>query len=220
MKNELFIEMQFCSWVVRAFYPQFLSSISKILEDNLNNNLRIDLLDNDLFTHKITRNILLDESNKEFKSFLTEAAWKILDNQGYDLTNLQVFLSGVYGQSHYRGSGQEYHLHSGNQITAFYFIEVPKNSCQLTFHDPRPGKVATDLPLKNTDEVLSSLQNIVYEPKPGDIIYTNSWLPHTLTRNLNEQPFKYLHISFIVGPKRPTVNNNFTHYSDLNTVIV
>lgn len=219
MKNELFIDMQFCTWIVRAFYPQFLPSIGKTLDDNLKNNLRADLIDNDLFTQKITNNIFLNESNKDFVNYLTDASWKILNDQGYDLTNLQVYLSGIFGQSHYKGSGQEQHLHSGSQITAFYFIEVPKNSCRIIFHDPRSGKVATDIPLKKTNEVLGSSENIVYEPKPGDIIYTNSWLPHTITRNENTQPFKFLHISFNVGFKQPVQNNSQTS-SNLNTVIV
>jgi uncharacterized protein (TIGR02466 family) len=220
MKNELFIDMQFCSWIVRASYPQFLSTASKILEENLKNNLRIDLLDDDLFTHKITHNIVLEENDKELADYLTSSAWKILNDQGYDLTNLQVLLSGVFGQSHYRGSGQEQHIHNENQITAFYFIEVPKNSCRLIFHDPRPGKVASSIPLRKTNEFLSSSENIEYNPKPGDVIYTNSWLPHTITRNLNDQPFKFFHISFNLGHKQPMVNNSKSSSSGFETVIV
>ena len=220
MKNELFIDMQFCTWIVRSSYPQFLSYISKKLEDNLENNLLVNHSDNDLFAQKITNNIFLDEDSREFESFLTEAAWKILDDQGYDLSNLQVFLSGLHGQSHYRGSGQEQHLHSGSQITAFYFIEVPNNSCQLLFHDPRPGKVATDIPLKNNNQLSCGSENLVYEPKPGDIIYTNSWLPHTITRNQSIHPFKFLHITFNVGPEQPMINNYKLHSSDLKTEIV
>lgn len=220
MKNELFIDMQFCTWLVRASYPQFLSSTSKTLEDNLKNNLRTDVIDEVLFTQKLTNNIVLNESNRDFVNYITDAAWKILNDQGYDLTGLHVYLSGIFGQSHYRGSGQEQHLHSGSQITAFYFIEVPKNSCRIIFHDPRPGKVATDIPLKKTNEVLSSSENIVYEPRPGDIIYTNSWLPHTITRNQSDQPFKFIHITFNVGLKQPMQNNSQISSSNLNTVIV
>jgi uncharacterized protein (TIGR02466 family) len=116
--------------------------------------------------------------------------------------------------------GQEQHFQSGSQITAFYFIEVPKNSCRIIFHDPRPGKVASDIPIRKTNEVLSSSENIVYEPRPGDIIYTNSWLPHTITRNQSDHPFKFIHITYSVGLKQPMNKNSKSLSSGFETVIV
>ena len=220
MKNELFIDMQFCSWVAKSYHPQFLASVSKILEDNLKKNIKDSHLDKEMYPLGITNNIIIDNSIIEFADCIVGSVWKILTDQGYDLSNLQVYISSMYGQSHSKGSGQEQHLHSGSLITAFYFIEVPVNSCQVLFHDPRPGKVSTDLPLKDINLISGGSQTVAYTPRPGDLIFSNSWLPHTISRNLSDDPFKFIHITTNVSPITYQPHSNKLNQSPLNTTIV
>jgi hypothetical protein len=64
-------------------------------------------------------------------------------------------------------------------------------------HDPRPGKVSVDL--KKGDEssgtLSASMAGVV--AKPGDLIFTNSWLPHSFTRHNNDEPMRFVHINIM-----------------------
>ena len=36
---------------------------------------------------------------------------------------------------------------------------------------------------------------INFEPKVGQFMFTNAWLPHSFTKNNSEQPFKFIHFN-------------------------
>ena len=92
-------------------------------------------------------------------------------------------------------------LASGAQITGFYFLECPENSCRPVFQDPRPAKYYAHLQEANPMMATLSSNEINYQPNAGDFFFTNSWLPHSFTRNANVKPFKFIHFSLGVSYK-------------------
>jgi hypothetical protein len=41
---------------------------------------------------------------------------------------------------------------------------------------------------------------INFELKPGDLILTNNWLPHSFTRHAAEEPIRFIHFNVFVQP--------------------
>ena len=109
---------------------------------------------------------------------------------------MQTYYQSIWMQEHYHSSGMEKHIHSnGAQLVGFYFLEVPENSSRLVFHDPRPAKVQIDFDEKNAEEITLASQAINFQPKVGELYFTNAWLPHSFTRNGSDKPLKFVHIN-------------------------
>jgi uncharacterized protein (TIGR02466 family) len=135
----------------------------------------------------------------EFAQYVSQTAWNILDSQGYDMTRLVTYFQEMWAQQHWRYSGMDQHAHgSGSQITAIYFTSVPADSSAMVIYDPRPAKVITALPMKDGDGI--ARQQLTFRPKVGMLILTPSWLPHSFTRSMSEEPMVFVHMNLSVGP--------------------
>ena len=85
----------------------------------------------------------------------------------------------------------------------------PKDSPKLVFHDPRPAKVYANLPEFNSSDATYGSVIINYPPEPGKMMFTNSWLPHTIQRNPSKTPFRLVHWNLgvmWVPPKEDSTN--------------
>lgn len=142
------------------------------------------------------------------EQFIAQAGWTILDNQGYDMSSLNAVVSEFWAQKHFRFSGMEQHVHPhGVMLSGFYFLECPDGGSVVELHDPRPGKVQASLPLKDQSIVREANNSILIKPKPGMMLVTNSWLPHSFTRNSSDLPVKFIHfnISVMQAPNKAPI---------------
>jgi len=144
-----------------------------------------------------------------FAQYVSQTAWNILNSQGYNMDQLVTFFTEMWTQEHKTGSYMETHVHPrGAQISAFYFLDVPPDSCQIILHDPRPAKVMINLFPKDDKVISGATDPIVLSPQPGMLIFTNSWLPHSFSQNRNELPCRFVHMNLSVMPapaKEPDV---------------
>jgi hypothetical protein len=93
------------------------------------------------------------------------------------------------------------HVHGyRSQIVGFYFLETPEGGSNVVFHDPRAGKVQIDLPEQDVGMATAASKMINFTPKPGMMIFTNSWLAHSFTRHAAELPIKFVHFNLNVIP--------------------
>lgn len=147
---------------------------------------------------------LNDKSIINFYQYVVNTAWNLLKSQGYKMDGVSTYFEGAWCQEHYRYSSMDYHIHNDSKMIAFYFMECPKNPPKLTIHDPRPGKIMNDLPEENMSEISMASSIINFTPTPGLLVYTNSWVPHSITRNKSDKPFRFVHMN--IGT-RPLVTN-------------
>jgi uncharacterized protein (TIGR02466 family) len=148
-----------------------------------------------------------DERISSFVQYVSNIAWDVLNKQGYNMDLFYTDASEMWGQSHPHTSSMEKHSHGyGSYLTGFYFLDTPDNSSQMHLHDPRAVKVFNDLPARKINEVSSATSLIYYEPEPGDIIFTNSWLEHSFTRNGSNFPYNFIHINVRVVPRQDGSN--------------
>jgi len=137
---------------------------------------------------------------EEFSLYVSQTAWNILESQGYNMDRLATFFTEMWTQEHGHLSSMETHIHGhGSQISAFYFIDAPKGSCKLVLHDPRSAKVITNLPEKDNTKITMGSHQIVFTPEAGTLIFANAWFPHSLTKNMSQEPMKFVHMNLSVA---------------------
>ena len=190
-----------------SYFSSVLYTIEKpeLLSGALNaSNDALDKIEKTTEMHDVYQNIMSgsligDPRVSELENFIANAGWSILDNQGYNMDNFMTFLSEFWAQKHHKFSGMEQHVHPhGVALSGFYFLECPEGGCMAEFHDPRPGKVQSSLPYKDLSIIREANNSVFVVPKPGMLLITNSWLPHSFTRNTSDVPVKFIHFNISV----------------------
>ena len=116
------------------------------------------------------------------------------------MDNLVTYFTEMWTQEHNYLSSMETHVHGrGAQVSAFYFLDAPPKGCKLVIHDPRPGKVMINLPETDPNAITSGSHQVVFTPEPGALIFTNSWVPHSFTKNFSREPVRFVHMNLSVA---------------------
>jgi len=178
--------------------PDFLESVNAISEEALKVQRKERDL-NEIYPVYMTDNYFGDPRMAGFTNFVGGTAWNILNEQGYAMQNKAVQFTEMWTQEHYKHSAMDAHVHGyGSQITGFYFLETPEDCSHVVFHDPRSGKVQIDLPEQDMTMATPASKMINFTPKPGMMIFSNSWLSHSFTRHAADKPIKFVHFNLTV----------------------
>jgi uncharacterized protein (TIGR02466 family) len=190
----------FASMIYTIQKPEFLDDV-KAVSDELLEASKKAMPMNETYPFMMTGSMIGAKRTKAFEQFIAESAWIILDSQGYNLDVLGAFVSEMWAQEHFKYSGMEQHVHShGVVLSGFYFTTAPEDGCMIELHDPRPGKVQASLPLKDASQVRDANNSLFIKPKAGMMIFSNSWLPHSFTRNSTNESVKFVHFNVSVRP--------------------
>lgn len=178
--------------------PDFLESVASVSQENLTESRKTQSL-NEIYPLYTTGNYYADPRMAMFSEFIGATAWNILNEQGYAMSDKAVSFAEMWTQEHYKHSAMDAHVHGfGSQIVGFYFLETPENCSRLVFHDPRAAKVQIDLPEQDMGMATPASKMINFEPKPGMMIFANSWLAHSFTRHAADLPIKFVHFNLTV----------------------
>lgn len=194
------LDLNFSSSVYKCNRKEFIPVIKPVFEEYIAKSKDLnDLFD--IFPINQTDTFVLDERISEFSHYIANISWDILGSQGYKTELYLTQVVELWGQSHSKTSSMEYHTHESTVLSGFFFIDVPANSSDLVFHDPRSAKVHSNLIEKNRADLTLASNSVFYKPEPGDIIITNSWLPHSITRNKSNEMLNLLHFNINVVPR-------------------
>jgi len=175
--------------------PSFLDNVKTVSYDYLRDIKKQKKMDK-IYPMYHTYNFSNDNRIQDFSNYILNTAWNVLKNQGFNMDNLQTYYMGMWMQYHLKSSSMEQHVHpNGCKIVGFYILEAPKNCSQIVIHDPRPGKVQDSFGPEFTCYIENSTNSIYIPPKPGMLMFTNSWLPHSFTRNGSDFPFSFIHFN-------------------------
>jgi len=178
--------------------PDFLEVVNTVSEEALEPRRKEQKLD-DIYPLYVTEHYFSDSRIRGFTEFIGATAWNILNEQGYDMLGKAVQFTEMWTQEHYKHSAMDAHVHGyGSQIVGFYFLETPEDCSRVVFHDPRAGKVQADLPEQDINMATPASKMINFTPKPGMMIFANSWLAHSFTRHAAELPIKFVHFNLTV----------------------
>jgi len=188
-------ELHFPSVIYTVQKPEFLESVKQACHEGLGK-AKQNKKHDDLYPVYMTDSLFEDERIEDLGNFIVTAGWDILKDQGYNTNGLNTFLTELWCQEHGKHSLMEQHVHGmGAQIVGFYFIDTPENCSKPVFYDPRPGKVQTNLPENNVNNLTPASQMANFKPVPGMLIFANAWLPHSFTRHGSEEPIRFIHFS-------------------------
>ena len=152
----------------------------------------------------MTNSLLNDTRIVNFANFIAQAGWTILDNQGYNMNSHMTYVSELWCQEHQKSSGMEQHTHPfGVLLSGFYFLDVPDDSCMIQIYDPRSSKVQLSLPEKDNTIITEASNSMYIKPKDGMMVISNSWLPHSFTRNGSDSSCKFIHFNISVRQIQP-----------------
>jgi uncharacterized protein (TIGR02466 family) len=184
--------------------PDFLDIVNTVSEEALEVRRKDHEL-NDIYPVYMTGSYFGDPRMLEFTEFIGATAWNILGEQGYAMQNKAVQFTEMWTQEHHKHSAMDAHVHGfGSQIVGFYFLETPEDCSRVVFHDPRAAKVQIDLPEQDMGMATPASKMINFTPKPGMMIFANSWLMHSFTRHSAEKPIKFVHFNLTVIPAPQT----------------
>ncbi len=198
LNTQLDVAFHFSSPIYLINRPDFLTAVKEVSEEYLEKARAKQDLD-EIYPVVMGDSFYMDSRIDGFADFVGATAWNILQEQGYAMEDKVVSFTEMWTQEHHKHSSMEQHIHGfGTQIVGFYFLEVPKNSLKVVFHDPRAGKVQIDLPEKDINLATSASRMINFEPKEGQLIFSNSWIPHSFTRHSSNTPIKFVHFNLTV----------------------
>lgn len=178
--------------------PEFLEDVKKASNDALRNIRKTSKMDEIYPVMQV--DISSDERVLPFLEYVVNTAWNLLDSQGYAMQGLSTYFTEIWCQEHHKYSSMEYHHHNDSQLVAFYFLECPENSPRLSIHDPRPTKNMVNIPEKDVNTLTMASSQLNFVPEVGTLMFTNSWLPHSFSRNASVKPFKMIHMNIAVRP--------------------
>jgi uncharacterized protein (TIGR02466 family) len=178
--------------------PDFLEAVNTVSEEALEVQRKERDL-NEIYPVYMTQNFFGDPRMAGFSEFVGATAWNILNEQGYAMQDKAVSFAEMWTQEHYKHSAMDAHVHGyGSQIVGFYFLETPEGGSNVVFHDPRAAKVQIDLPEQDMNMATPASKMINFTPKPGMMIFANSWLMHSFTRHAADKPIKFVHFNLTV----------------------
>jgi len=190
--------LYFPTSVYIAQRPDFLKSVMEVSEDNLREAKKAHLK-NEIYPVYMSQSYFNDIRIMDFSKFIAQTAWDILKDQGYNMEDKHTFFTEMWTQEHSKHSLMEQHIHKfGAQIVGFYFLDTPEGCSRLIIHDPRPAKTIIGLDETNMAVATEASDMINFEPKPGMIVFANSWLPHSFSRHESEKPIKFVHFNLSV----------------------
>lgn len=205
--NILTVENHFATTAYFIDKPEFLETAKFVAKEYLLQVKKDKPKVDKLYPVYMSGSFWHDERIRDLVLFIGRAAWNILNDQGHNMDNQEVYFQELWAQEHYTHSANDEHVHgNGCQITGFYILEAPEDCSMIAIHDPRPAKVQINLPEKDSNKITAASTSAYYKPKAGQLYLLNSWVPHAFTRHGSNKPFKFIH--FNLGTRIVNTPNN------------
>ena len=150
-----------------------------------------------------TENLMKQAELYQFRRFIKSTSENILDAQGYDLKDYDIKFTEMWCQefANQGGGHHDTNIHWNNHISGFYFLKCSDRTSAPLFHDPRAGKMMTQLPEKDRNVVTLATEKVLLRPKPGTVMFFNSYLPHQFAVDNGVDPFRFIHFNLQAVPK-------------------
>lgn len=126
--------------------------------------------------------------NSQYKIICDEimkVASSISKTEGFSFKTNHIDIDNMWANVNPKYSYNKFHTHPNSFFSGVYYIQVPKNSGNICFYDPRTENermtpVYDEIPLQQRRE-------IGYEALEGRIIMFPAWLAHDVDMNLTDE---------------------------------
>jgi uncharacterized protein (TIGR02466 family) len=196
----------------------WLESLNKFSDPYINeaieNNSKLFINNKDFGLVHHSGALMNDNNFLKFIGFISKKSYLILDEQGYDLKDYSLVFRELWVQEFSKEGGgyHNIHTHWNGHISGFYFLKCSDKTSFPIFHDPRAGKIMIQLPEKDITKVTDASEKITFRPKPGTIVFFNSYLGHEFIIDHGIEPFRFIHFNLQAVPKQ-LINNDIKRIS-------
>ena len=206
----------FESVVYRKELPKYVDELNKITNSYLNKarkqakesifarekKYKVAIGDHGMSYHSHGK-LCNDKRMVDFATLIRSTAKNILETQGFDLVNHSMEYTEMWVQQFAdRGGGHHgTHVHWDNHISGFYFLKCSNRTSVPVFHDPRPGRMMLNLPIKDHTKLCYAMERQIVRPKPGTLLMFNSYLPHEFKVDSGIDAFRFIHFNIKATPK-------------------
>ena len=144
-----------------------------------------------------------DPRFKQLQDYIGATSHNLLVEMGFDLTDYQVFITEMWVQEFAKAGGGHHtlHTHWNGHMSGFYFLKASDATSMPMFEDPRPGNLMNLLPEKDRTKITYASSQVVYNVKPGRIMFFPSYMPHQYLVDLGYDPFRFIHWNCQAIPK-------------------
>lgn len=188
----------FSSPIFIHYDPSWVDDLNKSSDKYINEIKELNLKNKEDFgmTHH-SFSLVEDFNFKNFIDYIFKQSNLFLSDQGYDLKNYNFSLEELWVQEFSKKGGGNHntHIHSNTHVSGFYFLKCSDKTSMPVFHDPRPAKLITQLPLKNEQEITLGTHQIHYKPKPGTMIFFPAYMEHQYVVDDGVEPFRFIHFN-------------------------
>jgi hypothetical protein len=185
----------FASPVYNIKKPEFLAVAQKASKKALKTHGAVNPI------YPMAHGSLYDSVELEpFFGYVLNTAWNLLSEQGYQMEGLSTHFTEAWVQEHHKYSSMEYHNHGDCDLVGFYVLEAPKDAPKLVIHDPRPMRIASNIPEADLSKITTATRMVNFTLEPGTLMFTPSWLAHSFTRNPSVKPFTFIHLNINTRP--------------------
>jgi uncharacterized protein (TIGR02466 family) len=193
--------IQFPTIVYDIEKPNFLPSI-KMAVDRAMKKVRKEHKVGELYPSLMSHQMMDDKDCHPLIQYILDTAYNLLNEQGYNMDNYVTTLTEFWCQEHHKTSSMDQHVHNnGAQMVGFYFVDCPKDCSKVMFHDPRMGKPLISFEERDPKTLTFASNAVFFDPKPGMLMLTNAWLPHSFTRNGANRPMHFIHFNVAIQPR-------------------
>ncbi len=205
----------FESIVYRKELPEHVDNLIKITNDYIHKarkNTRPEILkrekkygvaigDHGLSYHSHGK-LYQDKRMADFETLIRVTAKNILESQGFDVSGHELDYTEMWVQqfADQGGGHHETHVHWDNHISGFYFLKCSDRTSVPVFHDPRPGRMMLNLPLKDTSKLCYAMERQSLKIFPGTLLMFNSYLPHEFKVDNGIDAFRFIHFNIKATP--------------------
>jgi uncharacterized protein (TIGR02466 family) len=206
----------FESIVYRKELPEHVDNLIKITNDYIHKarkNTRPEILkrekkygvaigDHGLSYHSHGK-LYQDKRMADFETLIRVTAKNILESQGFDVSGHELDYTEMWVQqfADQGGGHHETHVHWDNHISGFYFLKCSDRTSVPVFHDPRPGRMMLNLPLKDTSKLCYAMERQSLKIFPGTLLMFNSYLPHEFKVDNGIDAFRFIHFNIKATPR-------------------
>ena len=144
-----------------------------------------------------------DKRMDDFEMLIRSTARNVLEAQGFDTSGHSMEYTEMWVQQFAdKGGGHhETHVHWDNHISGFYFLKCSDRTSVPVFHDPRPGRMMLNLPIRDHTKLCYAMERQIVRPKPGTLLMFNSYLPHEFKVDSGIDAFRFIHFNIKATPK-------------------
>ena len=126
-----------------------------------------------------------DGTPKKFSDIAQGFLKKIfIDEMGWEYNPDKVKITVMWSIINKKGSFNIQHNHPNAYLSAVYYVNVPENSGNIKFFDPREQKNIRYPKIKNYTDTSAVIAEIT--PKEGDLLIFPAYLYHSVGENLSE----------------------------------